>query len=273
MNKFSIVIAVLAALAAVAAANKHIRHHRFENDDDFDGHHLSHGGHFRSPLQQLTSEELLEELSRRGHGHGHGHNYGGHGHRKGGRHGKRGLGRHGRHGFEGAGVGGLGGVGAAAGVGAVGGIEAQKERVGGIGGSAHLGERGSLEGHKSGLVAGEKHLNVGNHDDHLRDTEGSHKHQAFNNDKTIIKDSSSGVSDSDSFRNTEADSRGSNLNVGASGLAAKNAGFRAEGQKDVDLEAGAFGAEKESLAAGGAVGAVGGVGALGGAGAGAGHSD
>lgn len=263
MNKFSIVIAVVAALAAVAAA-KHVRHPHFDSEDEYEPHHLSHGGHFRSPLQQLTSEELLEELSRRGHGHGH--NYG-HGLRKGGRHGKRGLGRHGRHGFEGAGVGGVGGVGA---VGAIGGVEAQKERVGGIGGSAHLGERGSLEGHKSGLIAGEKHLNAGQHDDHLRDTEGSHKHQAFNTDKTIIKDRSSGVSDSDSFRNTEADSRGSNLNVGASGLAAKNVGFRAEGQKDADIEAGAFGAEKESLAAGGAVG---GVGALGAAGAGVGHSD
>lgn len=242
MNKFSIVIAVVAALAAVASA-KHFRHRQFDGEEEFEPHHLSHAGHFRSPLHQLSNEDLLEELSRRGHGH----NY-----RKGGRNGKRGLSRSGR--FEG--VGGVGGVGA------IGGVEAHKERVGGIGGSAHLGQRGSLEGHKSGLVAGEKHLNVGEHDEHLRDTQGSHKHQAFNNDKTIIKDRSSGVSDSDSFRNTDADSHGSNLNVGASGLAAKNVGFRAEGQKDVDLEAGAFGAEKESLAAGGAVGAAGAAGAV-----------
>lgn len=260
MVKVFVAIAVVVALAGVVSA-KHHRPGHFE-EEEFEHRHPTHGGHYRSPLQHLTSEELLEELSLRGHG-GFGH----HGRRglNAGRHGKRGL-RHGGR-FEGAG---LGGVGAVGGVGAIGGLDARKERLGAIGGSTHLGERGSIEASKGGLIAGEKHLNVGQHDDSIRDVEGKHAHQAFKNDKTIIKDRSSGVSDVDSFRNTDAESHGSNLSVGAAGIAAKQGNIRAEGAKEFDAEAGAVGAERESLTAGGAIGAVGAAGA---AGAGAAHSD
>lgn len=271
MNRFLVVLAIAIATCAVVASAHGGGSIELE---ELEGGHFGHGGELgglgglgggfgggigrgHGLFRGVGDEILLEELSRRrllG---------------RGGRFGSGGLG--GGIGSGGIGSGGSsGGIGrgfrrgqgfghglgpAVGGLGAIGG--ASEGSIGALGASTRLGDSSLAEGAKGGLIAGSKNLDIGNQESVHSSNGGLHKHQVLNNDKTIIRDRTTGVNDVDSFQNSAGSSSGNRFSSGSSGLAAAGAGGRLENSKHLNSDIGAIGAQHGDIE--GAAGAAGGI--------------
>lgn len=256
MDKFSIVIVLAIAFIGPALSNKiglgeeelfepHLHHHGIGGGIGLHGRGLS-------PLGHLRDEELMEELRLRGIG-GYGGGLGGFGGPGGfakARFGAR------RRPFLGLG-GGLGGAGG----GAIGGAEAQRANLDAVGSASHLGTHKLAEGAQGSLVGSKKDFDAGGHLDVINENEGTHRHNVINSNKLVIKDSTTGVSDEDSFRKVNGISKGGHISGSKAGVVAEASGSKLESDREADQAFGGIHAsEAEAAAGGGEVGGIGGGG-------------
>lgn len=273
MDKFSVIIALTSVLIGFASANK------IGLEEEFVEPHLHHhhglggglgggglggggfGGGIRGPLGHLRDEELLEEIRFRGlhHGGGLGGLGGGFGGFPG-RFGGRPRFNNRRKPLLGVGGGGLGGVGG----GAAGGAAGAVSNLDSIGTSSHLGSHNLAEGSQGALVGTKNDFDVGGHVKLINEDEGTHRHNVINSNKILIKDSTTGVSDEDSFRKVNGISKGGHLSSSKGKIAAEATSGRLENDKEADTEFDRVHANSAE----GAVGAGIAEGAIGGAGGG-----
>lgn len=259
MGKFSIVIAI--AIAFIGPALAFTGKIGLEEEIFEPGlHHGIGGGIGRGHLGHLRDEELFEELRLRGHG-----GFGGFGGFGGpGRFGKGRFGaRRGRP-FLGLGGGGLGGGGlGGVGGGAIGGAEASRGNLDAVGSSSHLGTHNLAEGAQGSIVGSKKDFDAGGHLDVINENEGVHRHNVINSNKLVIKDSTTGVSDEDSFRKVNGISKGGHVSGSKAGVVAEASGNRLENDREADHAFGGVHASEAEAAAGGAeAGGAGGVGGI-----------